>query len=120
MLAQLLRKHGLGARVVPHAAVSRTGIASFDVTGVAMVVIAHLEVEGSPSHLRYLVRRLRARCPGSPVVIGLWPVEAEILTDDRLRAAIGADYYTSTLHETVAACLDAARKVQVTEKLAAE
>jgi hypothetical protein len=36
MLAQLLGKHGLKARIVPHEAVSRTRIAALDVAGIAM------------------------------------------------------------------------------------
>ena len=35
--------------------------------------------------------------------------EQAILTDDRLRAAVGADVYTSSLREAVEACLEAAR-----------
>ena len=57
MLAQLLRKHGLGARVVPHEAVSRSNILGLDVKGVAMVCISYLEISGNPAHLRYLLRR---------------------------------------------------------------
>ena len=37
MLAQLLRKHGLGARAVPHDAASRSNLPALDVTGVAMI-----------------------------------------------------------------------------------
>jgi hypothetical protein len=63
---------------------------------------------GSPSHLRYLVRRLRRWLPEVPILVGFWPDEAQILKDDRVRAAIGADYYTSSLHDAVEACLEAA------------
>ena len=113
MLAQLLRKHGLVATVVPHEAASRTKLGVLDVSGIAMVCVAHLEVEGSPTHLRYLVRRLRQRLPSAEVVVGIWPQDAPVITDERLRAAVGADYYTRSLRETVDVCLDAARKVQV-------
>jgi predicted PurR-regulated permease PerM len=109
MLAQLLQKHGLGARVVPNDAVSRTRVDNLDVQGAAMVCISYLEISGSPSHLRYLLRRLKQRIPGAPILVGLWPAEDAVLKDERLRAAIGADYYTSSLHEAVESCLDAAR-----------
>ncbi|MBV9247625.1 MAG: AI-2E family transporter [Acetobacteraceae bacterium] len=108
MLAQLLRKHGLGSRALPHAAVSRAGLASLDVSQVAMICLSYLELEGAVSHLRYLLRRVRRRAPGIPVLVGLWPDEAEILKDDRLRAAVGADYYASTMRDAVEACLEAA------------
>jgi hypothetical protein len=108
MLAQLLKKHGIGAAVLPHTAGSRAAIGALDGSGVAMVCLSYLELIGSPSHLRYLVRRLRLRLPGVPILVGFWPDEAEVLKDDRMRAAIGADYYTSSLHDAVEACLEAA------------
>jgi predicted PurR-regulated permease PerM len=113
MLAQLLRKHGLGAAVVPHEAGSRALIGALDASGVAMVCISYLELTGSPSHLRYLLRRLRRRLPDASILVGYWPVEEEILRDARIRAAIGADYYTSSLHDTVEACVEAAYKAAV-------
>ena len=110
MLAQLLRKHGLGARVVPHEAVSRTNVVRLDVTGVAMVCISYLEISGSPAHLRYLLRRLRRKLPKAPILVGLWPAEDAILTDETLRRSIGADYYVVSLRDAVKACIEAAHK----------
>lgn len=108
MLAQLLGKHGLGASVVPFVAGSRAAIGALDTSGVAMVCISYLELSGSPSHLRYLIRRLRQRLPNVPILVGFWPEDAEVLDDDRMRAAVEADYYTSSLHDAVEACLEAA------------
>ena len=68
-------------------------------SGVAMVCISYLEITGTPSHLRYLLRRLRQRLPGAPMLVGLWPAEEAVLRDDRLRAAVGADYYATSLRE---------------------
>jgi len=110
MLAQLLRKHGLGARVAPHQAAARGRIDTLDVTGVAMVCISYLEIRGNPSHLRYLLRRLHQRLPRVPVLVGLWPAEDEVLKDAQLRTTIGATYYTTTLHDAVQACLQAAQE----------
>ena len=74
MLAQLLENQGLASRVVPHAATARAAIGTLDVSGVAMVCISCLELFGTPSHLRYLLRRLRQRLPPDvPVLVGLWP-----------------------------------------------
>ncbi|MBE7220738.1 MAG: AI-2E family transporter, partial [Caulobacteraceae bacterium] len=73
MLAQLLGKHGLGARVEAYGAASRQSVGELDVSGVAMVCISYLEISGSPSGLHYLVRRLRARLPEVKILVGLWP-----------------------------------------------
>ena len=117
MLAQLLNNQGIASRVVPHAATTRVAIGTLDVSGVAMVCISCLELSGTPSHLRYLLRRLRHRLPlDVPVLVGLWPDEEEILHDERLRTAVGADYYTSSLHEAVEACLEVAHEAGVDEQ----
>lgn len=104
MLAQLLARRGLQARIVSHEAASRGIIHSLDVAGVAMVCLCYLEIRGSPSHLRYLLRRLRARMPGVPVLVGIWPSDETSLADDRLRAAVDADYFVMSLQSAVATC----------------
>ncbi len=112
MLAQLVDKHGMGSRLVSFDEVSRERIGGFDVTGAAMVCISYLDISGSPAHLRYLVRRLRQRLPPkTPILVGLWPAEDATLKDKQMQLAIGADYYTSTLKEAVAAC-ETARALQ--------
>ena len=110
MLAQLLRKHGIGARVVRHEAVSRSNIIGLDVKGVAMACISYLNISGNPAHLRYLLRRLRQRVKDAPMLVGLWPAEDPVLKDETLRSAIGADYYVTSLREGLKAVLDAARE----------
>jgi predicted PurR-regulated permease PerM len=110
MLAQLLEKHGLGARSVLYENASRTNIGCLDVRGVAMVCVSYLDISGNPAHLRYLLRRLRERLPQAPLLVGLWPAQDPILKDQGLRRVVGADYYVTTLREAVEACLEAARR----------
>jgi predicted PurR-regulated permease PerM len=106
MLAQLLVKHELGARVAAHEAASRDGIASLELEGVAMVCISYLEITGTPAHLRYLIRRLRVRLAiGTPILVGLWPAEDEVRREQALQSLVGADYYTSSLGEAVEICM---------------
>jgi predicted PurR-regulated permease PerM len=107
MLTQLLKKQGLASRVVPHAATSRAAIGLLDVSAAAMVCISYVGLTGNPSHLRYLMRRLRRRLPRDvPVLVGFWPAGEEFLNDERLRAAVGANVYTNSLHEAVETCLN--------------
>jgi hypothetical protein len=111
MLAQLLTKHNLGSRVAPHQAASREYIPALDVEGVAMVCISYLKISGSPAHLRYLVRRLRGRLPtGTPILVGLWPAEDEVLHDHALQGLVGADHYTTSLGEAVEICVRVAHE----------
>ncbi len=44
ILAQLLEKHGLGAEIVPHEAVSRNAIGGFKREGVQMVCVCYLDI----------------------------------------------------------------------------
>jgi predicted PurR-regulated permease PerM len=108
MLAQLLGKHGLGARVIPHEASSREQVGHLDTTGVAMVCISYLDISGSPAHLRYLLRRLKQRMPGVPLLVGLWPEGEAVLTDAAQARAVGADHYAASLHSAVTSCLKVA------------
>ncbi len=110
MLAQLLGKHGMGARVVGYREVSREGIDGLDVDGVAMACVSYLDISGSPAHLRYLVQRLRRRLPpGAPILVGLWPSGDAAMTDRRIQAIVGATYFTSSLEQAVSSCVAAAR-----------
>ncbi len=112
MLAQVLGKHGLGASVAPHATVgSRATLLAQQPEGVLMVCLCYAHITGTPSHLRYAIRRLRKRLPGVVILVGLWPEDA--IGDQRLRAAVDADRYAASLREMVAACLAEARRAPV-------
>lgn len=108
MLAQLLAKHGVGTRQTSVDAASRQRLATFDAVGVSMVCIMYLQISGSPSHLRYLMRRLRQKLPGVPILVGLWPEQDRTMTDAQVQALVGADVHVSSLKDAVAACLAAA------------
>jgi hypothetical protein len=75
-----------------------------------MVCISYLEISGGPAALHYLVRRLRQRIPGVPILVGLWPSEDAVLKDDRVRAVIGADYFTTSLREALETCVKVAHQ----------
>jgi predicted PurR-regulated permease PerM len=113
MLAQLLSRSGLEGRTVSHETVGRGTIRSLDVTGVEMICLCYLEIRGSPSHLRYLLRRLRGRMPGVPVLVGIWPTDETALNDDRLRTAIEADYVATSLRDAVMICQKVVRADQL-------
>ena len=111
ILVQLLGKHGIGARLVPHAEVSRRRIATLDVAGAAMACICYLDPGASLASLRYLGQRLRQRLPkGAPLVVGIWPSQDEELGTDKITNHIGADHFAACMQEAVNACVETARK----------
>jgi len=110
MLAQLLEKHGLSVRTLPHEAVSRAQIGTLDARDVGVVCISYLDISGSPAHLRFLIRRIRQRLPSASILVGIWAAADPFLRDQGSRQAMGADYYVGSLRETLDACLVESRK----------
>ncbi|CAB3793469.1 AI-2E family transporter [Paraburkholderia fynbosensis] len=114
LLLQLLGKHGFAARSLPHEAASRASIDTLDADDVGIVCIFYLQIDGIPSHLRYMVRRIRARMPNVSIVVGLWAAEHTEKWSADLQSAIGAACYATSLQEVLAACrrIDAAKVVE--------
>ena len=111
MLAQLLGKHGIGALVVPCAAVSAAAMFRLDVTGVEMAVLCYLE-EGGFSNARYLVRRLRRKLPRAGILIGFWTLGDEETRRREALAATGADGIVTTLRQAVDQVVNFARSAE--------
>jgi predicted PurR-regulated permease PerM len=114
ILLQLLGKHGFPARSLPHEAASRASIDALDADDVGIVCIFYLQIDGVPSHLRYMVKRIRARLPKVSIVVGLWAPEETQKWSADLQSAMGASCYASSLQEMLAACrrLDTASAAQ--------
>jgi predicted PurR-regulated permease PerM len=114
MMGQLLRKHGFDTRVATHEETTRSTIAALDTGAVALICVSCLEILGQPPHLRYLIRRLRQRLPGVPIMIGLWPANDRMLVDEDLRRMMGADAYAGSLREMVIQAVELVRRDEST------
>jgi hypothetical protein len=104
MLAQLLDKHGLRARVEGAEAIASTSIFHLETKGIVMVCASYLDAS-SPAHMRYTIRRLRRRLPQARILLGGWMADP-----DALRANAKPDDVAVTLRDAVRLCLEAARK----------
>jgi predicted PurR-regulated permease PerM len=113
ILLQLLGKHGFAARSVAHEAVSRAAIDSLAADDVGIVCILYLEIDGTPSHLRNLVRRIRTRLPKTSVVIGLWASEETEQWNAGQQGSLEAECAVTSLQQMLSACrrIDATRTV---------
>jgi hypothetical protein len=107
MIAQVLDKHGIGARTILHEAASRERLPALDAAGVLLICICGLEFASAPPHLRFLLRRVRSRFPGVPILVTLWTDPA---TDQASRDAVDADHYAPTVRATAIAVHDIAEK----------
>ena len=100
MLAQLLGKHGIGARVTPAAGASVANLHRLETAGVELAFLCYLE-PGGYSNARYLVRRLRRRLPHAKIVIGFWTLgDGDEIREEAL-AATGADAIVTSLRDAV-------------------
>ncbi|MGF6965176.1 putative PurR-regulated permease PerM [Paraburkholderia sp. WC7.3g] len=113
ILLQLLAKRGFAARSLPHEAVSRASIDSLEADDVGIVCILYLQIDGVPSHLRNLVRRIRARLPKVSVVVGLWTPEDMRQWSADQQDSLEAECSVTSLQQMLAACrrIDATRTV---------
>lgn len=109
MLAQLLGKNGMTARLVRYEDVSRERIGSFETAGVALACICCLEIDGSAAALRYLVQRLRRHLPAcTPVLVGFWPEDKPEWRGEGSKNEIQADFYASSFEQAVSTCIKTA------------
>ena len=110
ILTQILEKRGIGARTVSFSEASAARIGRFEPGPAQMTCVISLALDGEPTHLRRLIRRLKERMPGVPVLLGLWLVR----DDDRAVAAAerstGADAQAGSLRAVVEAVLAAAQE----------
>ena len=108
IVAQLLAKHGIGARALEFVSAGRAAIGQLDITNVAALCVCSLDFRARPSQVRYLTRRLRQRAPGMPLLTGLWSTD-DAAADERLQSAISVDHLAGSLQELVSQCLQLAQ-----------
>ena len=106
VLAEMLARAGLPARLETPAAISALNVARLDTADVKVVCLSYLQLGHSPAHLRYSIRRLRRRIPSAKIVACLWGYEEADVPKAELTAA-GVDRCALTLAETIDLCLEA-------------
>ena len=119
LLAQLLEKHGIGARVLSCRATAPERLRSLDTTGVAMVCVSYLDSQGL-THARYLVRRLRRKLPQAKILVGFWTMTAENASRRDPIEGTGADLSALSLQQAVAQVCKAANEASASVRLAAD
>jgi hypothetical protein len=117
LLAQLLEKHDIGARVLSCRATAPERLRSLDTTGVAMVCVSYLDSQGL-THARYLVRRLRRKLPEAKILVGFWTMTAEDASRRDPIEGTGADLSALSLQQAVAQVCSAANEASASVKLA--
>ncbi|WP_244488062.1 AI-2E family transporter [Aureimonas sp. Leaf454] len=106
MLAQTIRKHGLGARMVTWKDLAERRPTPADAEGVALIVLSFLEPL-STVHLRQAVRAAHKIAPGARIVIGIWR-ERDPAALQQLRRRVHADVIATTFTTALKAILEIA------------
>jgi predicted PurR-regulated permease PerM len=110
ILAEVLKKRGLGAKALEPEAISAGHIASLAGTEAKLVCLSYLGLGASPAHIRYLVRRLRRILPqGTTILVCYWTDERETPAAKELLKAAEADAYATSLPQAVELCMAAAK-----------
>ncbi len=100
LLAHLLEKHGIGARIVSAEDVSPANLARFEHGGVQVICVSYLD-PGNYKNARYLLRRLKKRMPQAHPIAGFWGfAQSDSHYLDSLEAMEMDDIVTS-LHQAV-------------------
>jgi predicted PurR-regulated permease PerM len=109
MLAQLLEKHGLPARVQPFTDVATARSFKIDAPDAPLVCVSYFGSAGNPAHVRYLIRRLRRVMPNAQFLAGFWMLLGQDEKAEEWRAAVGAHLVATSLSQAVAVCTSEAR-----------
>ena len=85
------------ARIVSHEAAARNKIYSLDLTGVAMICLCYLEISGSP--VAFALSSASPLGSRAGIAHSCWHLAdgRNAPNDDRLRAAIEADHFATSL-----------------------
>jgi hypothetical protein len=59
--------------------------------------------------MRFLLKRLWQRVGDARLLVALWPSDHPVMSDQKVRAALSADEYVTSLRDAVNACLKAAQ-----------
>lgn len=111
ILAQILSKHGLGARVAKKEEVSAAGIFRLDGEGVALVCVSALDA-ASPAYTRHVVRKLRRKIPGAKILVCHWMADNVAALED----VVKADAMATSLSAAAQYCLNLAQPAAADER----
>jgi predicted PurR-regulated permease PerM len=110
ILAGLLKKHGLKARLAESETISAGHIVSLDAAKAKLVCLSFLGI-GNSAQVRYLVRRLRRILPpGCTILVGYWATDAAGAPVKALEETAEADAYATSLQQASEIAVNAARR----------
>ncbi|MCX7344902.1 MAG: hypothetical protein NTU78_04040, partial [Alphaproteobacteria bacterium] len=100
ILAQLLRRRGIGAQSLTSEDVAPSKLPQLDMAGVRIIVLSYMN-QDSTTHAKYLVRRLRRRAAATSIMLGFWSLTSEALIQRKVLDETRADLVTLSLRDAI-------------------
>lgn len=100
IVAQLIEREGIGARVEQVDALSMSRIFSLDTKDVALVCLCYVE-NATSAQIRYAIRRLRRKAPKAFILVTLVGAENNIDDQEALKDSENLDFVKQSLRKTV-------------------
>jgi predicted PurR-regulated permease PerM len=104
LLAQILEKHGMPAKIEPPELLTIGGILHLPGTGAQIICLSYVGADVSAARVRFAIRRLRRRLPEAKIIAGFWASEADAVS--LLCGQTRADTCPARLADAVAFCLE--------------
>jgi len=105
MLAQLLEKHGLPAKIQPFADVASAKSLKIDARDAPLVCLSYFGAVRNPAHVRFLIRRLKRTMPKAKFLAGYWMLGENPEKGEDWKDAVGAHFVATSLTDAVALCV---------------
>jgi hypothetical protein len=108
MLAQILKKHGLGVQVEKNQVVSSENVFHLSGEGVALVCLSSIDVGDAPLRVKAAIRRVQRQIPNATVLAGLWGPNKD--ESGAVRSELKASYYANSFSQAARLCIKAAQR----------
>jgi hypothetical protein len=99
-VAQLVERHGIGARVEQADALSMSRIFSLDTQDVALACLCYVE-DATSAQIRYAIRRLRRKAPKAFILVALLGGAGNIVDPEALKEPANVEFVKQSLAKTV-------------------
>ena len=100
ILAQLLRRRGIGAQSLTSDDVTPNKLPQLDMAGVRIIVLSYMN-QDSITHAKYLVRRLRRRAAATKIMLGFWSLTSDELAQRKVLDETRADFVTISFKDAL-------------------
>jgi predicted PurR-regulated permease PerM len=108
ILAQILKKHGLGVQVEKNQVVSSENFSHLSGEGVELICISYIDVGDAPLRVRAAIRRVQRQIPNATMLAGLWGPNKD--NSGAIRSELKASYYASSFSDAARLCIKAAQR----------